>query len=146
MKHLTKVQIKEIAEELDSSFKCYWNLKTNELFFVPDLMADVLVDEESWEEELDKINENAHDLVEIERPTSHDSFLMMAAFCEGLPDDLKLKAKLKQALNKRKPFREFKYEMDNDGDYRQAWFDFKAQKLEEWVTEKVEQIKDSNFV
>lgn len=140
MGHLTKEQIKEIAEQLDFGFKCYWNLKTNELIFVPDLMGNVPVEEEFWEEEFEKIEENAKDLVEIERTTSHDSFLVMVAFCEKLPDHLKLKRRLEQALNKRKPFREFRYEIDDDGDYRQAWFDFKAQKMEEWVIEKVEKI------
>jgi len=40
------------------------------------------------------------------------------------------------ALNRKKPFREFKFEIDNSNMYRQQWFDFKNAQLKEWVVKK----------
>jgi hypothetical protein len=64
----------------------------------------------------------------------------MEQFTETLPDSNSLKNRLINALNKRKPFREFKFVIDNSGDYREQWFDFKKQKLEEWVREKIDRL------
>jgi hypothetical protein len=93
---------------------------------------------EAWEEEYDKINSDQTEFKEIEKPYSRDSFNIMAEFAETLPDHLRLKSRLIDALNKRKPFREFKYVIDNSGEYRQKWFDFKDEKLREWVKERIE--------
>jgi hypothetical protein len=41
--------------------------------------------------------------------------------------------KLDQALSRPKPIRNFKFEVDNSGPYRQKWFDFKKQQLIEWA-------------
>ena len=51
-------------------------------------------------------------------------------------DDEQLKQKLIYALNRNKPFRNFKYEIDYSDEYRQRWFDFKNRKYFEWVEEK----------
>lgn len=64
----------------------------------------------------------------------------MEDFTDGLPDNTRIKVTLIEALNKRKPFREFKYEIDNSGDYRQLWFDFKNQKMIEYVKDRVDYI------
>ncbi len=63
----------------------------------------------------------------------------MADFAEQLDDSNKLKTKLINALNKRKPFREFKFVIDNSGEYRQKWFDFKNEQLQQWVKDKFEE-------
>lgn len=43
-------------------------------------------------------------------------------------------------LNRSKPFSNFKWIIDNSGDYRQKWFDFKNQKYIEWVEEKISEL------
>jgi hypothetical protein len=63
----------------------------------------------------------------------------MEAFADQLPNKLDLKSKLFQALERNKPFREFKFIIDNS-DYREEWFAFKNLKLQEWVEEKIEEI------
>ncbi|MEH3112963.1 UPF0158 family protein [Pedobacter terrae] len=68
---------------------------------------------------------NSGDYREIEQPDSRESFRMMEEFLDELPDNTRIKVKLIEALSKRKPFREFKYELDNSGEYRQLWFDLK---------------------
>lgn len=140
MEFITAQQIKEIADELDTGMRCFWNRKTNELAFVPDEMSMPDFDTEPWQEEFDKIEEHAGDYVEIERPQSRDSFQFMEEFTESLPDNLKLKSTLLRALERKKPFREFKYEIDDSGEYREQWFAFKDSKLRQWVKDQIEDI------
>jgi hypothetical protein len=59
----------------------------------------------------------------------------MADFADSLSDSHRLKSRLINALNRKKPFREFKFVIDNSGEYRQMWFDFKNRKLQEWGIE-----------
>jgi hypothetical protein len=67
---------------------------------------------------------------------SNQSFRVMERFVDRV-DSEKFREKLINALNRRKPFRNFKYQID-DSDYRQDWFDFKLQQNMEWVKEQIE--------
>jgi hypothetical protein len=42
------------------------------------------------------------------------------------------------ALNKSKPFRNFKWVIDNSGAYRNQWFEFKKNRYIEYVKEQIE--------
>lgn len=55
---------------------------------------------------------------------SHESFKIMADFAEII-DNAKLQYCLFNDLNKSNPFLNVKWDIDNSGDYRQEWFDFK---------------------
>jgi hypothetical protein len=136
MPTLTEQQIKEIAEQLDCGLRSFWHKPTGELLFVPDLNNNPFADAEFFEEDLEKLDNNFKDYIEIEKPNSSDSFEIMANFTEQLNDNEKLKNELIKALNKKKPFREFKFVIDNSGAYRQQWFDFKNAKLKQWVKDK----------
>jgi hypothetical protein len=136
MPTLTEQQIKEIAEQLDCGFRCFWHKTTGELLFVPDLNNNPYADTEFYEDDLEKLDNNFGDYIEIEKPTSSDSFEIMANFTEQLNDNEKIKNELINALNKKKPFREFKFVIDNSGIYRQHWFDFKNAQLKQWVSDK----------
>lgn len=80
------------------------------------------------------------DYVEIEPMKSHESFEIMTDFVETLSDSNQLKYKLINALNKKKPFKEFKFIIDNSGDYRQKWFDFKNESIQKWVIDRFNEI------
>ena len=133
MKTLTKEQIKEIAEDLDMGFKCFLNKKTGEYLSFPDPLKHYETDDDAWKDDKKKLRKNVKDFIEIDGLDSHDSFQIMQDFAESLPDSASEKQRLINALNRSKPFREFKYEVDNAGEYREMWFEFKQQKLEEWV-------------
>ena len=63
-----------------------------------------------------------------------ESLRIMEGFIYSLPDQAhELKTRLTQALNNAKPFRNFKYIIDNSGQYREQWFAFKSQQLIELV-------------
>jgi MarR-like DNA-binding transcriptional regulator SgrR of sgrS sRNA len=124
MINLTADQIKEIADNLDSGMRCYFNTKTREIKSVINTESWLDADMEPWEEEIEEIEENWDDYIEFENLETHESFEIMEKFAESI-NDARLQEKLFHALNKSKPFRNFKWVIDNSGEYRQMWFDFK---------------------
>lgn len=140
MAALTDKQIKEISGQLDCGFKCFWNRQTNELLFIPDTDRFPESGNEIFDEDIEKLENNFGDYDEIEPMQSRDAFEIMVGFTEQLADNNRLKNKLIFALNSKKPFREFNYVIDNSVEYRAEWFDFKNEKLKEWVLRKIEEI------
>ena len=138
MKDLTKAQIKEIAEQLDLGFRAFYHKQTGELIFVPDFLQYPDMDSEVFDEDLEKLDNNFMDYHEFEAMQSHEKFEMMKDFADQLADNSSLSNKLIAALNKRKPFREFKFIIDNSGPYRQQWFDFRNAQHIEWVENQIE--------
>jgi len=137
---LTSEQIKEIAETIDCGFVCHWNIKNNRLIFIPSNDEFEYNDSGAWDEDIKELELNSNEYREIEQPDSRESFRFMEDFTNELPDNTRIKVTLIEALNKRKPFREFKYAIDNSGEYRQLWFDFKNQKMIEYVKDNVDYI------
>jgi len=142
MKPLTQNQIKEIADQLDCGFRCFWSKSNGELLFIPDTYKYPDMDTEAWSDEIEKLDDNFSDFIEIEQLRSRDSFEIMTDFVDSLSDSNKLKNRLINALNKKKPFREFKFVIDNSGEFRQKWFDFKNEKMQEWVTKRLNKTKN----
>ena len=137
---LTDEQIKEIAEQLDCGFRCFWNKQANALLFVPDTNRFPEMDSEAFDEDLEQLDNNFDDYDEIESMQSSDSFEIMKAFAEQLKHNNKLQQQLIFALDNNKPFSRFKNVIDNSGEYREEWFKFKNEKLKEWVMKKVAEI------
>lgn len=133
----TEKQIEEIADELDCGMVCYFHLKTGEIKTLPDFDNNFYADEEPWEEYIKEIDDNRDDYFQFEGMRSYDSFKIMADFTDSL-EDSKLQEKLINALNRRKPFQNFKWHIDNSGEYRQQWFDFKRRRYIEWVKEQMD--------
>ena len=62
---------------------------------------------------------------------SHDSIKIMENFVDEV-NDIMLQEKLINALNRKKPFANFKYLIE-DSDYRQQWFEFRQAQYELYV-------------
>ena len=60
----------------------------------------------------------------------------MTNFIETV-EDSRQKNRFEEALNKPKPFRNFKFEIDQSGPFRQQRFDFKRRQMIEWVKGQV---------
>jgi hypothetical protein len=135
---LTEEQIKEIAENLDCGLRCYYNKLTGEIKTVIDFDSWEGAEEEPWEEDLKEIEEHWDDYFQFEGVNSHQSFEVMEDFIETL-DDTQLQNRLINALNKSKPFRNFKWEVDNSGEYREKWFAYKKKRLIAWVEEQIDE-------
>jgi hypothetical protein len=130
-------QIKEIADDLDAGFICYFNTKTGEIESVIDTDSWDSMDNEIWDEIMEKIDENINDYWQFERMESHEAFKVMADFAESIDDPI-LQNNLIKILNRKSPFANFKAEIDESGPYRQKWFDFKKERYIEWVKEQLE--------
>ena len=126
--------VKEIAENIDCGFVCYLNTDTLECEnVVPDQEYDHELFEdttgETWESyyTFDRWDNSER----FSQPSSHESFKIMEKFVGTVPDE-KLQQKLYNALDRRRPFANFKDIID-DSDYREAWFAFRASELQEYV-------------
>ena len=132
--------IKEIAQELDCGNECYFNQKTNEIICIPnaDLMATAGEDyyKEMFREDFKKIESQKKDLIKFEVLESFESFKIMEDFKNQVEDD-KFERDLERALNRRKPFQNFKNLIDNS-DYREKWFQFKQKEIEKIVIKNIE--------
>jgi hypothetical protein len=135
---LTDEQIKEIAEELDIGMRCFYNLKTKEVKIVLNIDPDeyIGIEEDLPEDELQDIEENPDDYFEFANMESRDSFRVMQDFAESV-DDERLQERLIDSLEGVKPFKNFKLRIDNSGEYRQKWFDFKDLQYIEWVKNQI---------
>ena len=141
MTTLSKENIKEIAEQMDMGFNAFIHKETGELIFVPDIEQLYGTNLEGWEEEFDKLKKNRKKFVEIEKMQSNDSFRVMKDFAEQVDDD-SIRTTLLEALNRRKPFSNFKDAVDNSGDYREKWFAFKDKRNIEWVEDVLRYLED----
>lgn len=138
-------QIKDIADYLDMGMCCFYHLNKGELEVIPDFDNSLSFDleREPWQESLDKLDEDYENYFKFEKMTSHESFTIMADFAENV-EDKHLQETLLEALNRSKPFRNFKWQIDNSGEYRQKWFDFKNQRLIDFVKFQIEAYNQKN--
>ncbi len=134
---LTEKQIEEIADNLDCGMRCFYNRKSGETKTILNFDSCIGADEEPWEEESKEIDENWDDYFEFVGFESHESFQIMADFAESVEDN-RLQNRLIDALNKRKPFQNFKWQIDNSVEFRQQWFDYKKMRYIQWINEQIE--------
>lgn len=130
--------VKNIAQELDCGFDCYYNSKTNEIIAIPSFSQ--FLDEEHFKEafqtDLQKIKKSPSDFIKFEALRGFESFKIMELFV-GQITDKKLKTELKTILTSKKPFQNFKHKIDQSN-FRQSWFEFKQNVLEQIVERQLD--------
>ena len=117
------------------------NLKTGRLISTPDFELNFDDGKEFYEEELKELENNWGDYAEIERPCSSESFRFMVDDTERLKDINRLNVCLLYALNKNGPFRLFKFAIDNSGEFKPNWFNFKQAKPKNRVNRNLRKFK-----
>ncbi|MCD4792401.1 MAG: UPF0158 family protein [Bacteroidales bacterium] len=127
--------IKEIAENIDCGMVCFINTETLETENAPQTFIE---DPEEFEmitgmtaEDMKLKYLEWENYITVNPLESYEAFKIMEYFIDTVVDKI-LQNKLIDALNRRKPFAGFNSVVDNS-DYRQKWFDFKQQQLEEHV-------------
>lgn len=130
-----KKVVSEIADGLSAGLICFFNPDT---FEVEDIPKELAYDPEEFEmmtgetfESAGLKHENWENCVTIEPMESHDLFKIMEYFVDEVKD-INFQEKLTNVLNRKKPFANFKYLVENS-DYRQQWFDFRQAKYEFYV-------------
>ncbi len=125
----------EIAGNLLIGFMCFFNPETLEVESVPQKMIsdpeeyEMITREKYTDAEMKHLQWQKY--IEVEPMESHQSFKVMEYFI-GEVDDNNLQNKLINALNRRKPFANFKYIVETSK-YRQQWFDFRQKQWEIYV-------------
>jgi len=135
--NLSPEVIKEIAEQLDTGMKCFYHIPTGEIEYYPDELKYAGFDEELWEEAMGKVEENYHEYVPFTGMESHESFEIMKDFINEIPDT-GIQAKFENAIQRTKPFQQFKDLLLDYPDLRQQWFAYKDRRNIEYVEEQVE--------
>ncbi len=130
-----KNAVSRIADSLLAGLICYFNPYTLEVEDIPEIMVQ---DPEEFElmtgesdDSLELKHKNWTKCIEIEPMESHESFKVMENFIDEV-QDYKLKEKLINTLNRKKPFANFKFLVENT-DYRQQWFDFRQKHYKDYV-------------
>ncbi len=134
-----KKVVSSMADSLISGLICYFNPDTLEFEDIPAFMIDP--DEYELrtgepEESIEFKYKSWTNFVEIEPLESYESFKIMEYFVNEV-SDTGFQNKLINALNRRKPFGNFKYLVENS-DYRQQWFDFRQAQYEQYVWNSIE--------
>ena len=135
MPAFTKEQIKEISDQLNCGFRAFYHKLSGELIFVPDTDKHFDMETDAWQDELDKLDNNFLEYQQIDAMESRESFDVMVDFAENISDK-HLRNKLIEALNSKKPFRAFKFIID-DSTERENWFAFKDKRYIEWTEDQL---------
>lgn len=135
----TEKQIKDIAEELDSGFLCYFNLKTGKIINIPDMDMD---DSEGlFAEEIKEVEKHFKDFFKFEQIESSESYRIMENYASSV-EDPNIQERLLEALVRPKPFWNFKYELEKFPECRKNWFNYKNTRHIQWVKNLIEAYKD----
>ena len=135
--------VKQIAQELDCGFDCYYNSKTDEIVAIPNFaqFSDEEDFKEAFSDSLEKVEKHKTDFIKFETLESFESFKIMELFVEQLSDQ-NLKSELENVLANKKPFQNFKHKIDHS-EFRQSWFEFKKSELEKIVENQLDSGKAS---
>jgi len=85
---------------------------------------------------MQKFESNPDAYWQFEKMSSRKGFTVMEGFADQV-NDKGLKDRLYRALSRRKPFQNFKFEIDNSGDFRNQWFAYKKHRYELYVIEQL---------
>ncbi|WP_452231672.1 UPF0158 family protein [Lacinutrix sp. MEBiC02595] len=135
--------VKQIAQELDCGFDCYYNSKTDEIVAIPNFaqFSDEEDFKEAFSDSLEKVEKHKTDFIKFETLESFESFKIMELFAEQLSDQ-NLKTELQNVLANKKPFQSFKHKIEHS-EFRQSWFEFKKSELEKIVENQLDSGKAS---
>ena len=124
----------EIAENLDMGMRTFVHKDSGEIQVYPE-EVEIYGEIEDWQEVIDKVD-NDEAFIRIYPMASRESFGVMESFTEQLEEG-GLKRDLKNALERKKPFRNFS-NIVQKSELRDEWFTFKTRKLADFVREQLE--------
>lgn len=133
----TEKQIKEIADNLECGMICYYHIKNGKIMAMPDFDEMYEIPDEIWNEDIKEIENNEEYYFKFIKPDSHSSYRIMADFVNTVEDE-ELKDRLLDILDRPKPFRNFKWEVDNAGEYRYKWFKYRTMRYIQKVKDDIE--------
>jgi hypothetical protein len=133
--------IREITDHLVMDYRAFVHKETGKILSVPNELDNLYFDEELFTEELEELENNFSNYYEIEKWESREAYNWMVKFAESLEADAQMRNKLFRALEQQKPFARFKYTLEDNLDYLQAWYDFRDEKQRAYVEKALEMLK-----
>lgn len=132
--NISERQIDDIAQDLSSGMICYIHKETNAIKALFDESHEYYadLDMDLWGDEIREVQDNLEKYIKIEKWSTHEAFRFMVDFVQEV-DNPKIKERLTEALNRGKPFRNFRRVVDNQGDIDQQWFEYRDKRQREWV-------------
>jgi len=133
---VSKEILNDIADNLEAGYKCFIHMDTCEVvtYLNPDQYPEM--DPKDWKEEIGKVRKAKKKFIEIESMKTFQSFKVMEEFVDSLENN-STKVRLLVALEGKKPFANFKHQIENSGDYREFWFSFRRDKNIKWVQDQL---------
>lgn len=138
--------IEEVAGELNVGYRMFVHRSTGSIRSIMDLEKFIDVDKDIRESTQQFLDRESVDYVEVERWNTREEFEMMAGFAEQLADAPAVQEQLITALNGSKPFRNFKFIINNAGPYRQQWFAFKDARQQAYVKKRLELLLEDDHL
>lgn len=139
--NLTPKQINNIAQDIDASSIVYIHKETKEIIDIPEGIRDYDDGEGLWDATFEKVDNNLEDYIVLEKMSSNKSFEIMEGFVESL-SDARIISRLTNALERSKPFRNFKNIVHNHEPTRQAWFVYNQAQMEEYVKRELDMMTE----
>lgn len=133
--------IREITDHLIMDYRAFVHKETGKILSVPNELDNLYYDEELFTEEHEELENNFSDYYEIEKWESREAYNWMVEFAESLEAGSPIQQKLFRALEQQKPFARFKYTLEENLDYLQAWYDFRDEKQRVYVEKEFEILK-----
>lgn len=122
MKKFTKEKIDQIAESMSMGVNCFYKIDTEELInqfeYKPDSEDEYGPSSDDPYFDIDDDN-----YIKLHPMPSHESYKIMENFARSL-DDEPFKNELFDALEKRKPFRHFKWLVEGSDKHQAGWNKF----------------------
>lgn len=112
--------IKNVEEALElKGMRHFINKESFDLLSYPDELDALETDIDLFDDVIKEIEENPEDYIEIEPITSSEGFIIMEDFTDTIHNIYK-QSSLMKALNKRNPFRQFRYALE-DTNLTESW-------------------------
>lgn len=138
--------VAELAEMVNSGFICYIHLKTKKIKTV--LIADDGFDYDDEDDlnakDLREIEEDRINFAKLDKPTSREGYEIMEEFAQQVSNRRAQEA-LYNALDGRRPFRNFKDTVDRYGAVRQEWFAFRDKAQKELVERQLQKLFRAHY-
>ncbi|MEO5570141.1 MAG: UPF0158 family protein [Bacteroidia bacterium] len=144
---------RDVADAMQENMMIhYLDCVKREVIFIPEdyvsWLDEMITDEEINEEEnetdkmllqdIKRINDEPDKFIEIPRTPTHEAFQIMEDFTEQLSDE-RLQNNLVRALNRPKPFHNFRFVLEEDNEVLQQWYKFRdaayLEKAKEFLSE-----------
>jgi len=124
-------------DDHDVEHSHFLDLQTGEIIFMPDASMYSDGDLDELREQMD---EDPDRFCRIQPIHSSEGFQLMEDFIDTLKDD-KIQNDLARAINRSKPFRNFKDTLADYPDVRQQWFTYHHSRMEQFAREWLEDEK-----